>query len=229
MRVRGTVTLVKALVLGALFAATAHAELVPPADYAFKPASPCLEDAARAAKPARPSDAAYRVCDDQMALLAQGLADAKASGKLLLVKFGATWCPWCATLQKLMPTAEVLGRKGDKLDYGTAFLPLEIGLSTVYKGKKADIPSGEAVLAWTLKRASGAKIRAIPFIAVIDPDHPERIWARNLEDVNQTDGKVEAPKLRALLVDAHAFHKTGGPAPSEPGWFRLKIRHWFNI
>ena len=217
------------LALAALFAVTANAEAIPPPDYTFKPATPCLEDAARAAKPSRPSDAVYRVCDDQMAILAQGLADARASGKLLLVKFGATWCPWCATLQKLMPTTEILGRTGDTFDYGAKFHPIEIGLSSIYKGKKADIPSGEAVLSWTLKRAGGAKIRAIPFLAVIDPANPDRIWARNLEDVNQADGKVEAPKLRALLVEAHAYHKSGGPAPSEPGWFRLKIRHWFNI
>ena len=233
MRIRASLALVQALMLASLTVtglavAPARAQ-VPPAAYTFTPAAPCLEDAVRAAKPSRPSDAAYRVCDDQMALLAQGLADAKAAGKLLLVKFGATWCPWCATLQKLMPTAEVLGRKGDKLDYGATFLAIEIGLSTVYKGKKADIPSGEAVLAWTLQRAPGVKVRAIPFIAVIDPANPERVWARNLEDINQAEGKVEAPKLRALLVEAHTFHKAGGPAPSEPGWLRLKIRHWFNI
>ena len=233
MRMRGPLAFVQGLgqvlALAALFSVTAQAEAIPPADYTFKPAGPCLEDAERAAKPSRPSDAAYRVCDDQMALLAKGLADARASGKLLLVTFGATWCPWCATLQKMLPTADLLGRTGDKLNYAASFHHIEIGLSTVYKGKKADIPSGEAVLAWTLKRANGAKIRAIPFLAVLDPANPEKIWARNLEDVNQAAGKVEAPKLRALLVDAHAYHKAGGPAPSEPGWLRLKIRHWFNI
>ena len=217
------------LALAVLLAIPAQAESIPPADYTYKAAEPCLEDAVRAAKPARPSDAVYRVCEDQMAILAKGLADAKASGKLLIVKFGATWCPWCATLQKLLPTAEVLGWTGDKIDYGKTFHHINIGLSTVYKGKKADIPSGEAVLAWTLKRAAGAKIKAIPFVAVIDPDKPERIWARNLEDVNQAAGQVEAPKVRAQLVAAHAYLKLGGPAASEPGWLRLKIRHWFNI
>lgn len=213
-------------VTGALSASAQH---LPPVGYAFKQAEPCLEDAARASKPSRPNDAAYQVCADQMAVFATGLAEAKASGKLLLVTFGATWCPWCATLQNLLPTKEVLGRTGDALDYGRTFHHIEIGLSTVYKGKKADIPSGEAVLAWTLQRAGGAKIKSIPFVAVIDPANPDRIWARNLDDVNQAAGQVETPKLRAQLAAAHAYLKRNGPAPSEPSWLRLKIRHWFNV
>ncbi len=234
MLYRALMSLVLAVCGAASGAVTASAQQLPPAGYVYKPAEPCLEDAARAAKPSRPSDAAYQVCADQMAILAKGVADAKASGKLLLVTFGATWCPWCTTLQKLLPTSEVLGRvvsgrTDDAFDFGRTFHHIEIGLSTVYKGKKADIPSGEAVLAWTLKRAGGAKIKAIPFVAVIDPANPERIWARNLEDVNQAAGRVEASKLRAQLVAAHAYLKLNGPAASEPGWLRLKIRHWFNI
>ncbi len=229
MLYRALISLVLAISVEAAGALSATAQQLPPDGYVFKPAEPCLEDAARAGKQSRPSDAAYQVCADQMAIYARGLFDAKASGKLLLVTFGATWCPWCATLQKLLPTTEVLGRAGDALDYGRTFHHIEIGLSTVYKGKKADIPSGEAALAWTLKRAGGAKIKSIPFVAVIDPANPERIWARNLDDVNQAAGGVEAPKLRAQLAAAHAYLKLNGPAPSEPGWLRLKIRHWFNI
>lgn len=212
-----------------LFATAVSAKTIPPSGYAFKAAEPCIENPERAAKPQRPGDAVYRVCDDQMAILAKGLEQARAQGKLLLVTFGAPWCPVCANLQKLLPTEDVLRRKGDALDYGPTFHHIEIVLSALHKGNFTPIPSGDAVLSTVLARASGTKLRAIPFLAVIDPVKPDRAWARNMDDVYQADGKIEAQRLRALLGDAHAYLKSDGPAPSEPGWFRRKLTKWFGI
>ena len=212
-----------------LFATAVSAETIWPSGYAFKAAEPCIENPERAAKPQRPGDAVYRVCDDQMAILAKGHEQAKAQGKLLLVTFGAPWCPVCANLQKLLPTEEVLRRKGDALDYGSTIHHIEIALSALHKGKITPIPSGDAVLSTVLARASGTKLRAIPFLAVIDPVKPDRAWARNMDDVYQADGKIEAQRLRTLLGDAHAYLKSDGPAPSEPGWFRRKLTKWFGI
>ncbi len=219
-------TLMLALVL---MATSLAAETIPPAGYAFKPAEPCVENAERAAKPQRPGDAIYRVCDDQMAILARGLSEAKAQGKLLFVTFGAPWCPWCASLQKLMPTEELLRAKGEALDYSRTFHHIEIALSTLHKGKIVPVPSGGAALDVLLARAPGAKLRAIPFLAVIDPAKADRAWARNVDDANQAEGKVEAARVRSLLREAHAYLMTGGPAPSEPGWFRRKLQTWFRI
>ena len=92
-----------------------------------------------------------------MALLAKGFADAKAQGKLLFVTFGAPWCPWCANLQKLMPTAEILAAKGEAIAYDRAFHHIEIALSTLHKGKIVPIPSGGATLDALLARAPAAK------------------------------------------------------------------------
>ena len=212
-----------------LFATGVSAETIPPSGYAFKAAEPCIENPERASKPQRPGDAVYRACDDQMAILSKGLEQAKAQGKLLLVTFGAPWCPVCANLQKLLPADGVLRHKGDALDYGHTFHHIEIALSTLHKGKITPIPSGDAVLSAVLFRAPGTKLRAIPFLAVIDPVKPDRAWARNMDDVYQADGKIEAQRMRALLGDAHAYLTSGGPAPNEPGWFRRKLTKWFGI
>ncbi|MEZ5851074.1 MAG: hypothetical protein R3D68_10550 [Hyphomicrobiaceae bacterium] len=215
-------------VLLAVSGVPAAAQFAPPRDYVFKPAAPCIEDKVRAAKPVRPSDARYAVCEDQMALLAKALAEAKASGKLLLVTFGATWCPWCASLQRTLPGAALLGHKDTTLDYGAAFHHAEIGLSMVWKGKKAEIPSGEATLKHVLAMAPGVKIRAIPFMAVLDPAKPGRVFARNTDDVAKADGSHDTAKFRALLLEARAYLAGEGSGPSEPNWFVRKWRRFWN-
>lgn len=217
-----------AFMLVASIATCARADAVPPPGYVFRPASPCLDDPVRAGRPARPGQALYEVCADQMALYAAGLATAEKSGKLLLVTFGATWCPWCATLQKAMPTPEILGRKDDGFDPGATFHHIEIGLSTLDRGKKADIPSGEAVLQLVLARAPATKIRAIPFLAVIDPKQPAKVFARNLDDLAKADSTHDMSRFRSVLADAHAFTRGTGAPPSEPGWLRRKWLRWWN-
>lgn len=202
-------------------------QTAPPSGYTFTKAAPCVEDAERAAKPLRPTDAKYDVCADQMAIYTKGLADAKASGKLLLVKFGATWCPWCATLQRAMDGPELFGRKGDGLDLATTYHHVEIGLSMIHKGKKEVIPSGEAVLALILKSTPDVKIRAIPFVAVVDPVNPSRVFARNIDDVARKDGTHDLVRVRQVFIDAHAVVTGQGTAQSEPGWLKRKWLRWW--
>ncbi len=199
--------LVRCVAMLALFGASATVNaaewIVPPPGYKMKTSLPCDLDPARAARPARPNQAIYQVCDDQMALFRRGLDDAKASGKLLLVTFGATWCPWCASLQRYLPGPELFGHKSDGRDLGQAFLHLEIGLSYIYEGQKETIPSGDDVLAVVLARAPGVKLHTIPFLAVIDPTSPDRVVARNLDDVAMRGGDFDLAKLRAVFIEAH--------------------------
>lgn len=223
------ILLIAAAMAFATPAAAVIPEVVPPAGYTFKPAAPCLEDPERAAKPVRPGQAAYQVCEDQMALFAKGLAHARASGKLLLVTFGATWCPWCSALQRQLPTAELLGHQSETLDFGRTFHHIEIGVSTLHKGQKADIPSGEAVLAWVLAHAPGIKVRSIPFVAVIDPRSFTYVYARNIDDAAQKS-KVEfnPAELRLILAEAQGFVRDGTAPAGEPNWLVRKLRRWWN-
>lgn len=177
--------------------------VVPPAKYTFKTSVPCDLDPVKAARPARPNQAMYQVCDDQMALFRRGLDDAKASGKLLLVTFGATWCPWCTSLQRYMPGPELFGYAGEGLNLERAFHHIEIGLSYVYDGQKEPIPSGDAVLALVLARAPGVRLNMIPFLAVIDPMNADRVVARDLGNVAKAGGEFDVAKVRAAFVEAH--------------------------
>ena len=189
--------------LGACLPARAGEWVVPPANYTFKTSVPCELDPAKAARPARPNQAVYQVCADQVALFRRGLDEAKANGKLLLVTFGATWCPWCASLQRYLPGPELFGHKGAGLDLGQAFHHLEIGLSFIYEGQKEPIPSGDAVLALVVARAPGVKLQMIPFLAVIDPTNTDRIVARDLGHVAKAGGDFDVAKVRAALIAAH--------------------------
>ena len=76
------------LLLAVLFAVSARAESIPPADYTYKAAEPCLDDAVRASKPARPSDAVYRLCEDQMAVLLRALTALKGQKVLAFAGIG---------------------------------------------------------------------------------------------------------------------------------------------
>lgn len=42
----------------------------------------------------------YGECADQRVILAEGMAAAKADGKLVLVELGAEWCVWCHVLHR---------------------------------------------------------------------------------------------------------------------------------
>lgn len=215
-----------ALLAGASPAAAAEWS-IPPAGYVFEQTPACLENAEKAAKPSRPGQAVYAVCEDQMAVLAAGLADAKAAGKLLLVTFGATWCPWCASLQKHIRTAEVLQATGGPVDLGKVFHHVEIGLSTLHKGQQSKIPSGDAALKLILEKADGVKIRVIPFLAVVDPADTARVYARNLDDVMKKDGGFDFGQVRGILVEAHDHVRRAQPASAEPGWLMRKWKRFW--
>jgi hypothetical protein len=106
---------------------------------------------------------------------------------------------------------------------------VEIGVSTLYKGQRTKIPSGQYVQNVLLARVQKTKLRAIPFIFVIDPNDSSRVWARNLDDLAIPDhGEHDMGKVRAVLVEAHDVLRKGKPAAAEPGWLERKLRRWRN-
>lgn len=200
-----------------------------PASYRFEMPQACLDNAEKASRPVRSTAARYAVCADQMALFTKALAEARAAQKLVLVTFGATWCPSCAHLQRQLPTVDVLGHQDGNLDFGRAFHHVEIATSATDKGQKIAIASGEAVLALVMSRVTGVDVRAIPFVAVVDPDSRERVFARNIDDLAiGPAGAFDPVRLRAILQQAHAHVRTGAPATTEPGWLRRKFLRWWH-
>ncbi len=187
-------------------AATAQSWQIAPQGYAYKPATPCLDDPVRASKPIRPGGAVYKVCEDQVAYLQQSIEEARREGKLLIATVGATWCPWCAALQRAMPGPEFFGRTGDPIDYAKTFKHIEIGLSTTHQGRNALIYSGDTAVKALLARSGGVELEAIPFIFIIDPAQPNRVFARNTKDLSDfASGGQDMAAFRRAIAEGHAF------------------------
>ncbi len=200
----------------------------PPATYAYAPIARCAEPASASLKP---NEARYEICTDQMALFDAALAKARTSNKLLIVDFGATWCPWCRSLQAQWQSPTLLGHKGGTIDFATSFDILEIGISTIHAGRRLDVPSGHAVLNEVLAQTPATKLRSVPFLAVIDPNDRSKTVTRNLDDFESANaGRHDASFIRAFLTEAHDHIRNGATAPSPPGWLRAKFnRAWMKL
>lgn len=198
-----------------------------PAAYAYAPISRCDDKAAATMKP---NEARYEICVDQMALFEAALEKARATGKLLIVDFGATWCPWCRSLQQQWHSPALLGHKSATLDFAGAFDVVEIGISTIHGGRRLDVPSGHAVLAAVLAHTP-VKLRSVPFLVVIDPNDANHTVARNLDDFEQESaGRHDAMPIRRFLEEAHAHIRIGALPPNEPSWLVKKLkRAWSKV
>lgn len=207
----------------------------PPPGYAYAAADGCpVEALPLAADLARrtPREAAYPVCADQVTLFVDTLAKARATGRLVLIEFGATWCPWCRTLSSQLAGPEILGSINGSRALSDDILVLKIGISTLVRGRRAAIPSGEVVLERVLAHApAAARLRAVPFLAVVDPAAPARTVVRNIDDLQQQpDGTADAEPsfdavaIRAFLIAARDHARSGGVAPEEPSWLQRKLR-----
>jgi thiol-disulfide isomerase/thioredoxin len=214
---------------------TASVALIWPATVMAEPAWPAQKSTVTFQSPSRcassanaavlrPNEARYPVCSDQMAAFTDALADANQAKKLLIVEFGATWCPWCKSLQTQFKT----GTLADP----AKFHVVEIGLSTISaSGKRETVASGEAVLALVLAQRPDVQLRAVPFIAIVDPNRPSRTVARNLDDLeSDSHSQHMAPRIREFITAAQSSIEQGTTAPGEPTWLRKKwIRLWNRV
>jgi thiol-disulfide isomerase/thioredoxin len=192
-------------------------------------AHPRCQDPATASL--RPNETRYDICADQMVLFEDAVAKARAANRLLIVDFGATWCPNCRSLQSEWRTPALLGAKSATLDANATFDLIEIGISTLHNGRLSDVASGHAVLALVLAATPASKQRSVPFVAVVDPTDRTKTVARNLDDLQLAKGIRHDPaRLLGWLKAAHAHMRAGGPPPTEPGWLRLKFnRAWVRL
>lgn len=166
-----------------------------------------------------PRNLIYDVCEDQVAAFAIALDKAKAQGRLLVVEFGATWCPQCMQVHRVLPTESVLLLEDPELDFADTFSLVSIGVSTIEKGKQVKVESGDRVLQAVLDAAPKAEMRGWPFLAVIDPAQAGKVYTRNTADLFTVVSGVQTidPKrLREVLKEAHDSLKLGIQPPAEP-------------
>jgi thiol-disulfide isomerase/thioredoxin len=164
-----------------------------------------------------PRNLIYDVCEDQIAAFAIALDKAKTQGRLLVVEFGATWCPQCAQIHRVLPTPSVLQSQTPELDYSNTFSLVSIGVSTIEKGKQVRVESGERVLQAVLDAAPKAEMRGWPFLAVIDPAKSGKVYTRNTADLFVLENgapTLDRSRLRDVLKEAHDSLRLGiDPAP----------------
>jgi thiol-disulfide isomerase/thioredoxin len=193
-----------------------------PHGFAYQTPSRCNGSSAPAS--IRPNEASYPVCADQLVVFNEALTEASKTSKLLIVDFGATWCPWCKSLQGQFKSGLIADPE--------KFHVVEIALSTTNAdGRREDIVTGHAVLGMILSHRPEVTQRSVPFLAVIDPAHPDRTVARNLDDL-EAAGAVghQADRVRAFILAAETSIKQGTPAPMEPGWISKKLtRLWDRV
>ena len=179
-----------------LLASAGDALTVPPQGYAYAATAGCPF-----------AGKSYAPCEDQMQRLAGALEKAKADGKLLLIVLGADWCPWCRSLEKLLPTDQVLARKDAQFDYAGAFAYTNIATSALNDGKRVTVPSGAAVEALLFGRSRAPRAsRSIPYFVIVDPRSGD-VYHRDtgdLEDTFNVEQTHDAAKIRDVLRQAHA-------------------------
>lgn len=191
--------------------------LAPPPAYTFRQPASCPELARR--------QTLYRVCDDQMAIFSEALATARREGKLLLVTFGATWCPSCKSLHQGLETPAAAEKP-----VAAQFVRVEIAISTLKDGRRLAVESGDEVLRLVLMNTPQSKPRSVPFIAVVDPDNRLGTFTRHLEDAEHgPGGEFDLDRVREILAQAEQHVRTGAAAPSEPSWLQRKLKRWFSI
>lgn len=169
--------------------------VLPPPGYSYKSAAGCPFDGK-----------AYAPCDDQMQRLATAVGTAKADGKVLLIVLGADWCPWCRSLEKLIPSADVLARKDPEFDFAGRFAFTNIAVSALTGGKRVSVPSGIAVDDLLIGSSGAArKTQGIPYLVVLDPASG-RVYHRDtgdLEDAFNVEQTHDVAKLRQALRTAY--------------------------
>jgi thiol-disulfide isomerase/thioredoxin len=139
----------------------------------------------------------YKVCSDQSAAFMKVAKKAKSDKKLVLVKFGADWCPWCISLNRLFNEKKFWSSLDQKL------VLKEVGL---YKYNSRDkIESGESILEKLLSKNGKTRkeVKGVPFLAVVRPSDNKAVFIETGSLEDNSSGKGHDPdKVKAALDQA---------------------------
>lgn len=157
----------------------------------------------------------YPVCEDQKKIFTDAIAQARKEKKLLIVEFGATWCPWCKSLHKTMPEVLKLKNANGTKTLADKFVYIGIATSTSDAQKNMQpVESGREVLDLVLGKLGKNRkdtVKGVPFMTIIDPDHPKKTVLEDTGDLEKTTDKEkyghDPEKIRARLLAAHAKMK----------------------
>ncbi len=140
----------------------------------------------------------YKVCSNQERSFKQSIYRAKKKNKLILVKFGAEWCPWCQSLHKIFHSKDFKGK------YHKKFELLEVGV--FHYDSKTMVDSGMHILQRLLDKnnLSKDKVEGYPFIAVVNPKTLKAIFINTgkLEDNRKGKGHYKQKVYQALKIAA---------------------------
>lgn len=140
----------------------------------------------------------YRFCADQKPIYQEAEAKAASENHLLVVAFGADWCPWCRSLHTLLVVEKdehrILGKKAD------------IEEIALYRDQDK-LPSGwevlEQVASYSKKKVHK---EGVPLLAVVNPKKKKAVFidTGKLEKNTKVTKGHDVKKLAAAVKRAMA-------------------------
>lgn len=142
-------------------------------------------------------DKTYKICSDQTIAYKTTLESAKAEGKLILISFGADWCPWCQALHKTFATPDF------QKDYNKSLAVHEIGVFRY--DSRVKIESGVNILKGIVE-SNGKKMEIVdgyPFLVMLRPKDGKAVFIStgSLEDNSHGKGH-DIKKIKMALNKA---------------------------
>lgn len=116
----------------------------------------------------------YANCQDQRQVFAHALKKAQQKKRLLLVKVGADWCPWCQRLHKLIKSAQ---SDANSVAHKTLQHYEIVNIARSFRGRTGfyPLPSGRQLQEGFINigQLKPKHVQGIPYLLVFDPTTPD--------------------------------------------------------
>jgi thiol-disulfide isomerase/thioredoxin len=167
--------------------------------------------AAAESKTAKCDDKAniYKTCSDQKAPFAAAVAKAKKENKIMVITFGADWCPWCRSLHSVMTGKEfqdaLASEKAKDKTLASQLMFANVGVSHKIGDTRESVPNGHEIFAQiaTDTKSGEQKINGMPYLVFYNPASGKAVFrdSGNLEKAG--DGVGHDPgKIVAAIKEA---------------------------